>query len=137
MKKIFGFYRYFLITKQNFKYEYYDKFDEIFNFIVGKKFFFSSMQKIRDIINEMYINTVPMHELLLFLNNKLLDYYKNNQDLIFKIIEISTECDLLLKTGNKECLHLEYFIVSILDFLSETNSKKVEKVSKKNKNNDD
>ena len=131
LKKIFGFYRYFLITKQNFKYEYYDKFDEIFNFIVGKKFFFSSMQKIRDIINEMYINTVPMHELLLFLNNKLLDYYKNNQDLIFKIIEISTECDLLLKTGNKECLHLEYFIVSILDFLSETNSKKVEKVSKK------
>jgi DNA polymerase III delta prime subunit len=123
LKKIFGFYRYFLITNKNFKFEYYDKFEEILNFIIGKKFLFSNIQKIRDLINEMYISTISMEELLIFIHNKLCDFYKDNSEIVFKIIEISTECDILLKTGNKECLHLEYYIVSLLDFLSEANTK--------------
>jgi hypothetical protein len=117
LKKIFGFYRYFITTNNNFKFFYYDKFNEILKFIITKKFLYSSLLKIREIINEMYINTVCMAELLMFLYNKLMIIYKDDTYIMNNIIKITTECDLLLKKGNKECIHLELYVVSIIDLL--------------------
>jgi len=117
LKKIFGFLRYYLLTGTHFKYLYYDTFFQIYDIICNKKISFVSINKIREIVNEMYINLIPMDELLLFLFNKLYDKYNNNI-LLYDILELTIKCDLNLKKGNKECLHLEYYIISIIDLIN-------------------
>lgn len=118
LKKIFGFLRFYLITGNYFKYLYYDTFNQIFDIITNKKITFAAINKIREIVNEMYINLVPMEDLLLFLFNKLMEKYKNNNNFLFNLIDLTNKCDLNLKKGNKECIHLEYYIISIIDLLN-------------------
>jgi len=117
LKKIFGFYRYYIITNKKFKFLYYDNFNEIYNLMNSKKISFITLQKIRDIVNEMYINLVSMYELLMFLYNKFIHQFSNNDEYIIKIIDITTKCEQNLKKGNKDCLHLELYIVSIIELL--------------------
>ena len=117
LKKIFGFLRYYLTTNKNFKFLYYDKFFEIINFIKQKKISFITLQKIRDIINEMYINLVSMEELLFFIFNYLSNIHKDDNIFIYKLLELTVNCDNKFKKGNKGCLHLEYYIVSIINLM--------------------
>jgi hypothetical protein len=58
-----------------------------------------------------------MKELLIYLFCKLISQYKDNDIFINKILEISTNCDRNLIKGNKDCIHLEYYIVSIIDMV--------------------
>ena len=114
LKKVFGYYRYFMLTNRKFNFLYYDKFDEIIGYINTKKISFIILQKIRDIINELYINLVPMKELLFYTFNKLFDFNTKNS-FRNELIELTAKCDTYLNNGNKDCLHLEYYIVSIID----------------------
>jgi len=116
LKKIFGFYRYFVCTNKKFSFLYYDYFFEIFQYM-NKKISFVTIQKIRDIVNEMYINLIPMEELMIFLFEKFCEKYNNDIVFIGNLMKITTDCDNLLKAGNKKCLHLEYYIISIIDLL--------------------
>ena len=117
LKKVFGFLRYYLLTNKKFSLLYYEIFYEILNFINAKKISFVTLQKIRDYINEMYINLISMNELLIFLYNEMSKNYKNNYFFQEKLLEITILCDNRLKKGNKECLHLELYIVSIIDLI--------------------
>jgi hypothetical protein len=117
LKKVFGFLRYYLLTKKKFNLLYYDMFYEILNFINAKRISFINLQKIKDSINEMYINLIPMNELLLFLYNEVSNIYKDNNHFQNKLLEITILCDNRLKKGNKECLHLEFYVVSIIDLI--------------------
>jgi hypothetical protein len=117
LKKIFGSYFYYLHTSKDFKFLYYDNFNEIINFISAKKISFVNLLKIREMINEMYINLVPMQDFLFFIYNELCSLYKNNNDFMFKLLDLTVKCDNNLKKGNKECLHLEYYIIAIIDIL--------------------
>jgi hypothetical protein len=114
---VFGFLRYYLLTNKKFNLLYYNIFYEILNFINAKKISFLTLQKIRDYINEMYINLISMNELLIFLYNEISKNYKNNIFFQEKLLEITILCDARLKKGNKECLHLEFYIVSIIDLI--------------------
>jgi len=117
LKKIFGSYFYYLHTSKDFKFIYYDNFNEIINFISNKKISFPNLLKIREMINEMYIKLVPMQDFLFFIYNELCSLYKNNNDFMFKLLDLTVKCDNNLKKGNKECLHLEYYIIAIIDIL--------------------
>ncbi len=117
LKKVFGFLRYYLLTKKKFNLLYYDNFYEILNFVISKRISFINLQKIRDSINEMYINLIPMHELLIFLYTQISNIYKDNNNFQNKLLEITILCDNRLKKGNKECLHLEFYVVSIIDLI--------------------
>ena len=124
LKKIFGFYNYYVSTKNKFHFLYYDKFEEILNYITSKKITFVTLQKIREIVNELYINLVPMPELLDYLFNNLYDIYKDKSnkdknDFIEKLLKIATKCDINLNKGNKECLHLEHFIISVIELVED------------------
>ena len=72
---------------------------------------------IRDIINELYINLISMDELFNFIFNNIISIYKKNINFIYKFIDLSVKCELNLKKGNKECLHLEYYIISIINLI--------------------
>jgi hypothetical protein len=117
LKKIFGYYLYYVSTNKKFIFLYYDKFFEILNYINNIKISFISLQKIRELVNEMYINLIPMEELMLFLFYKILDIYKGNNIFIHNFINLSVTCNIQLKKGNKECLHIEYYIISIIELI--------------------
>jgi hypothetical protein len=125
LKKILGFYNYYVSTKNKFHFLYYDKFSEILNYITSKKITFVTLQKIREIVNELYINLVPMTELLDYLFNNLYNIYKDKvdckekHDFIEKLLKITTKCDINLNKGNKECLHLEHFIISVIELVED------------------
>ena len=117
LKRVFGFYRYFLFTKKKFKFIYYEKFEDIYNYIINKKISFINLQKIRDLVNELYIDLIQMKDLLLFLFNKFYDSNLDNPKFIYKLLEITVDCDINLNKGNKECLHLEYYIIYIVNLI--------------------
>jgi len=118
LKKIFGFYRYFIATQERFKFMYYDKINEIFEYMSSKRISFVNLKKIRDIIHELYINTVPMDEIINCMFYKTLDFFKDKNDSFREeLLRITVDCDKLLKKGNKECLHVERYIISIIDLL--------------------
>jgi DNA polymerase III delta prime subunit len=123
LKKIFGFLRYYIATKKHFHFLYYDKFEELFDFILQKKISFVNFQKIRDIIHELYINNVASSEILNYLFQKITNHklYKSNNDFIEAALEITITCDINLKKGNKECLHIESYIISIIDLIHTKN----------------
>jgi len=118
LKKIFGYYFYYLHTSKDFKFLYHDKFDEIINYITHKKISFVNLLKIREIINEIYINLVSMEDFLFSIHNKLCILYSKNNDLMYKLLDLTVKCDNNMKKGNKECLHLEYYIIAIIDILN-------------------
>ena len=118
LKKIFGFYRYFIATRERFKFIYYDKINEIFDYVCCKRISFINLKKIRDIIHELYINTVPMDEIINFIFYKTLEKFGDkNENLREELIKITVDCDKLLKKGNKECLHVERYAISVIDLL--------------------
>jgi hypothetical protein len=117
LKKIFGFFRYYVSTNEDFKFLYFSYFNDIFNLINNKKISFISFQKIRDLINEMYINLVSMEELLFFFFHKYSQIFKNNPKQLESFYNLTIYVDNNLKKGNKECLHLEYYIISIVDII--------------------
>ena len=121
LKKIFGHYRYFIITRKHFHFLYYDYFNEIIE-LINKKASFTSMSKIRELINDMYINLVSMEDLIEYVfyttyNKNINNKNINNKDFIIKLINLYSETDHRLNKGNKECLHAEYFIISVISLL--------------------
>jgi len=117
LKKIFGFLKYYLVTNKQFNFLYYDIFYEILNFINSKKIYFITLQKIIEYINEMYINLVPMNELLFFIYNQISKNNISNNNFQNELLEITILCDNRLKKGNKDCLHLEHYIISIIHLI--------------------
>lgn len=116
LKKIFGYYRYFIVTGKQFHFLYHDKFNDIAE-ILNKKITFLSMGKIRELINEMYINLVSMDELMEYIYSVIWEKYKNNNIFIEKLINLYAETDYRLKKGNKGCLHVEYFIIAVISLI--------------------
>jgi hypothetical protein len=117
LKKIYGYLIYYLVTKEKFNYLYYDKFYEILNYVNNKRISFTNLQKIRELVNDMYIHLVPLDELIMFIFNNVYKSNINNKNIISKLLDLSCEVDNNIKKGNKECLHIEYFITSVIDIL--------------------
>lgn len=117
LKKIFGFYHYFLMTNKQFKLSYHEKFKEIIDIILLKKISFTSIQKMKDIIHELYINVVSMNELMEYIFLTILYKNINNEEFIRKLLTITSECNIRLEKGNKDCIHMEYYIISIINLI--------------------
>jgi len=65
----------------------------------------------------MHINLVSMNELLLYLYNRLCAIYKENDEMLYSLLEITVETDIEMKKGNKLCIHLEHYVIAIIDLL--------------------
>jgi hypothetical protein len=117
LKKIFGFYTYYIFTNKHFSYLYYEKFNEIINYINNKKISFVIIQKIRDLIGEMYINLVPMEELILFIYTQLSKIYIGNDLFLHNLLLMTNKCYSNIQNGNKDTIHIEYYIICIIELV--------------------
>jgi len=121
LKKIFGTYYYYINSKERFIFYYYEQLDEIYNIIEFQKMSNSNVDKIREIIYELYILLVPVHECIMYLFNKICNEHTFNKknDFIFqKIMDIVIQTNNGLKKGNKDFFHFEYFIIGVYNVLN-------------------
>ena len=77
----------------------------------------TNLDKIRDLINELYINLYPMKKLILHAYFYFINKYSNNRKIIEKIIDLTTKTDLNICKGNKECIHVEFFFIALYEIL--------------------
>ena len=66
LKKIYGKYYHYKYTGKEFVYFYDNMVEELINTIETKKILMSNLEKIRTIINELYINLYPMKKLIFY-----------------------------------------------------------------------
>jgi|SaaInlStandDraft_5_1057022.scaffolds.fasta_scaffold05037_5 DNA polymerase III delta prime subunit len=116
LNNIFLALNYYIDTKEILKNNFYSIIDELINIILLKKLNFTITKNIKTICEKIFINCYDVNELINIISKILLDKYKNNIDICFKIIELSTACDHdLCRSTGKYFIHLEnYFIKLIL-----------------------
>ncbi len=119
MKHIFGILVCYLTTGDFLRLSYVDKMKEIFDIMVSSYFRNEYFEKIRDIVQELYIELIPMSRVSSFLLKELLDYYHQEKyiKLKFEIIKKTVYYDSLMKNGNKLSIHLESYIIDLIRIL--------------------
>lgn len=139
MKHIFGILVCYLTTGDFLRLSYVDKMREIFEMMTSLEFYNDYFEKIRDIVQELYIELIPMSRVCSFLLKELLDYYQEDDKLYpdrdnmlvsesslelskkakylklkMEIIKKTVYYDTLMKNGNKLSIHLESYIIDII-----------------------
>jgi DNA polymerase III delta prime subunit len=117
LKKIYGKYYYYKYTQKEFLYIYDEKVEELIQIIQTKKILMTNLDKIRDLINELYINLYPMKKLIFHAYFYFINKYSNNRKIIEKIIDLTIKTDLNICKGNKECIHVEFFFIALHEIL--------------------
>jgi hypothetical protein len=117
LKKIYGKYYHYKYTGTEFVYFYDNIVEELIKTIETKKIVMSNLEKIRDIINELYINLYPMKKLIFYTYYHFVYKYKNNHDFIKDVLELTVKTDINMCNGNKECIHTEFYFIALFELL--------------------
>ena len=117
LKKIYGKYYHYKYTETEFVYFYDNMVEDLIKTIETKKIVMSNLEKIREIINELYINLYPMKKLIFYTFYHFIYKYNNNQDFIKDILELTSKTDINMCNGNKECIHTEFYFIALFELL--------------------
>ncbi len=134
LKHINGLLRCYLTTGEWLNLSYIQKCDELFDLI--KKFKTlnnNDLERIREVIQELFIFLTPMDDVLIYIYKKLINEYKDNNILCMNIIKITSYHDNLMSHGNKKTIHIESYVINIIQKLMEYDlqNKNVKKTKKK------
>ena len=123
LKKIYGQVYHYLHTNTTYKYIYDDMIKELYDLMETKKILMTNLDKIRDIINELYINLYSMKDLIMNTYYYFIKKYSNNDELIQKITDLTILTDTNMCKGNKECIHTEFYFISLFEIMLNANIK--------------
>ncbi len=124
LKHINGIFRCYLITGEWVKLSYIDKIEELCNYIDNFKLITNNdIEKIRDIVNELYIQLVPANEIMNFIFKRIIQKYKNNSEFCYLFIDMYAKQNINMELGNKKSLHIESFVLNCLNILFEYEDK--------------
>jgi hypothetical protein len=125
MKYMFGSLNTFLITGKWVKLASSVKIDALIDFILDEENWtkISSYERIREIVQELYIDLIPLEKVILYISKKIIQTY-HDEMLIHQVISLAAKYDISMKKGNKPTMHLEAFIIHILEILSTKFNKK-------------
>ena len=79
------------------------------------------IEKIRNLIQELYINLVSMSDLILYIFNTLYTKYNKNNKFIEFLIENTSLYDRLINKGNKESIHVECYVFILIEYIHKNN----------------
>jgi replication factor C subunit 3/5 len=118
LKHINGILRCYLITGEWVKLSYIDKIEELCSILDNfKNINNTDIERIRDIVNELYIQLVPANEIMNFIFKRIIGKYKNNQEFCYYFIDMYAKQNVNMELGNKKSLHIESFILNCLNLL--------------------
>ena len=115
LKKIMGFIRYYSITNKHLDI-YYDNYTcEILKILNSKNINFSNINKIKIIVQEMYINLVNLNETHQIIYKEIIKKYDfTNYNFLYDFIDLIVECDINMNKGNKNFVQFENFIIKLI-----------------------
>jgi hypothetical protein len=119
MKHIFGALNTYYMTGEWVKLASNIKMDILVNFILDEENWgkYSSYERIREIVQELYIDLIPLDQVLKYVVRKVSQKY-HQHDFMLRVIQIAIQYDLSMKMGNKLTIHLETFIIHLIEILS-------------------
>ncbi len=134
LKHINGILRCYLITGEWIKLSYIDKIEELC-FILDnfKNVNNNDIEKIRYIVNELYIQLVPANEIMNFIFKRIINKYKDNNEFCYYFIDMYAKQNINMELGNKKSLHIESFILNCLNLLIDYEENKNNQKNKLNK----
>ena len=121
LKNIFGFLRYYLVTGKYFKFFYDQYLEQIIDIIFDKNIKISDLNCLKDLIEDMFVNLVSSTNIFNIIFENVLDKIENNDELKFKIVEITVYHEMNMKKGNKEFIHIFNYIVDLIDCIRSNN----------------
>jgi hypothetical protein len=126
MKHIFGSLNTYFITGEWVKLASNVKMDILVDFILDEENWakYSSYERIREIVQELYIDLIPLEQVLKYIVRKVSEKYPKEDQMMFQMIHISTKYDMSMKMGNKITIHLETFIIHLIEILIQRFCKK-------------
>jgi hypothetical protein len=135
MKHIFSSLFSYLITGKWIYISAMHKIDRLLEIIQNENIENSHFERIREIIQELYIDCVSHDIILPYMMKKLFQKYQNQDERkCHELASLWAHYDRIMKMGNKSTMYLECFIVNIIEVLHFSKNEKVEekmKVSKK------
>ncbi len=132
LKHINGLIRCYLTTGEWLNLSYLQKCDELYGLIKKYRTLNNGdLERIREVIQELYIFLTPMDDVLIYIYKKLTNDYVDNTNLCMDIIKITGYHDNLMANGNKKTIHIESYVINIIQKLMENDM--VQKSTKKTK----
>ncbi len=126
MKHIFGILVCYLTTGDLLRLSYVDKMKELFTMIISNDFYNDYFERIRDIVQELYIELIPMSRVCSFLLKEILEYFDDDKKYLtlkMEIIKRTVYYDTLMKNGNKLSIHLESYIIDLIRIIHQFEKK--------------
>jgi DNA polymerase III delta prime subunit len=117
LKKCYGIYNYYKFTKKDLTFINDDKIKELIDLLECKKIVIGNFEKIRNVINELYINLFSMKELILYLFYYFYNKNIDNNSFLEKIVNLTVDVEININKGNKECIHAEYYSIALFELL--------------------
>lgn len=132
LKHINGILRCYLITGDMMKLSYVEKMDEILEYLNNHKNITNQqIERIREIVSELYIQLIPSHEIMNYIFKNIIDKYKNNIEFCYMFLNMYAKQNINMEMGNKKSIHLESYLINILYLLNLTNqSEEIKKTTK-------
>ena len=124
LKKIYGLYNYYKFTKKIYVNVNDEKVLELIQIIHSKKLLMGNLEKIKDLIHQLFINLYPMKQLINDIYNFIVQKHSFSilDELFQKITDLTIECDVNINKGNKEAIHVEYYLVALYEILLQHHS---------------
>lgn len=126
MKHIFGSLHTYMITGEWVKLASAMKMDILVDFVLEEENWTktSSYERIREMVQELYIDLIPFDHVMRYLIKRIIKKYPKEEEMMHQMIAYSAFYDKNMKRGNKPTLHLEAFILHILEILIQKFGKK-------------
>lgn len=123
LKKIYGEAFHYIHTGTKYKYIYDDVINNLYDLVESKKILMTNLDKIRDIINELYINLYPMKDLIFKTYYFFVNKYSYDDNFMKSLMELTIKTDINMCKGNKECIHTEFYFIALFELLLSVNIK--------------
>lgn len=119
LNNIFIAFNYYLNTNKILFNNYHNIIDELINIITYKNLKFEHLSKIKIICEKLFINCYNVSDIISSINKILEDKYKNNEEMIVKILKLSSDCDYnLANSTGKYFIHLENYFVKLITLIN-------------------
>lgn len=117
MKHIYGPLFAYYVTGRWIQLTSIVKIDELVEIVLEKEVKMQSIVRIRELVNELYIDLVSFDRVIRYLLKKIFERYKDQNEICWKVTRLWVKFDEMMKKGNKITMHMECFLIYIMEVL--------------------
>lgn len=119
LNSIFTTFNYFLKTNKILSSNNNNIINELVNIITSRNLKFENVQQIKILCEKIFINCYDITNIISSVNKILIEKYKKNVELCYKIVDLSVKCDMnIINSTGKYFIHLEDYFLKLVILLN-------------------